>query len=120
MSDTNNDLRLVEAFKQMWGNFPDPMVLVFKDRTILAQNDAAAAQPWAAVGETCFSINPDANGKVCRGCQAPAAMRSGKPEICEGEFGGRFIRGYWIPVQGTSEVFIHGYTSLKPVLPVAS
>jgi hypothetical protein len=120
MTDSKTDPRLVEAFRQMWGSFPDPMVLLYKDRTILAQNDAAAAQPWGAVGDRCFSVNPDSNGKVCQGCQANAAMKSGRSETCEGEFKGALIRGYWIPVQGTSDVFIHGYSPLKPALPVVA
>ncbi len=122
MSDAKNDPRLVEAFQLMWGNFPDPMMLVHKDRTILAVNDACAAQ-GTATGTKCFSYNP-APGEVqngaCRLCQANKALKAGATMGCEGEFGSKRIRGYWIPLKGSNEVYVHGYSSLDQVFPVVA
>lgn len=120
MTNPKTDVRLVEAFQLMWGNFPDPMMLVHRDRTILAVNDACAAQGMG-VGKKCFSYNPDPNGvenNACRQCLANNALKAGAGIARDGDFGGQTIRGYWIPLKGSSEVFIHGYTPLKPVLPV--
>ncbi|HYG67457.1 MAG TPA: hypothetical protein VD838_07345 [Anaeromyxobacteraceae bacterium] len=123
MNDPKNDPRLVEAFQLMWGNFPDPMMLVHKDRTILAVNDACAKQ-GAAVGTKCFSYNPvpgDVEHGACKACQANKALKAGCAVACDGEFaGGQLIRGYWIPVKGSSEVYLHGYSPLKPTLPAAA
>jgi hypothetical protein len=122
MSDAKNDPRLVEAFQLMWGNHPDPMMLVHRDRTILAVNDACAAQGTVA-GRKCFSYNPDPNGvenDACRLCQANKALKAGSAMACDGAFGGQLIRGYWIPLKGSSEVYIHGYTPLKPALAVVA
>ena len=119
MNELKTDPRLAEAFHQMWGRFPEPMVLVHRDRTILAQNDAAVAQPWSAVGGKCHDANPTAQGHACQGCQANVALKQGTTIACEGELGGKRIRGYWIPVKGASDVYIHGYTTLNAALPVA-
>ena len=119
MNDPKTDHRLADAFDQMWGRFPDPMVLVYRDRTILAQNDAARAQPWGVDGGKCHEANTSAQGHACQGCQANAALKQGASVACEGELGGKRIRGYWIPVKGASDVYIHGYTTLSAALPVA-
>lgn len=122
MTHAKNDPRLVEAFQLMWGNFPDPMMLVHRDRTILSVNDACAAQGTAA-GTKCFELNPDPsaveNG-ACRSCRANDALKAGSSIACDGDYSGRLIRGYWIPLKGASDVYIHGYTPLKPALPVVS
>jgi hypothetical protein len=112
MTDSKNDPRLVEAFHLMWGNFPDPMMLVHRDRTILAVNDACAAL-GTAPGTKCFSYNPvpgDVEKGACKACQANRALKAESAITCEAEFAGKRIRGYWIPLKGSSEVYIHGYT----------
>jgi hypothetical protein len=122
MTAPKHDPRLLEAFQQMWGNFPDPMMLVHRDRTIVAVNDACATQ-GAAAGKKCFSYNPspaDVEDGACKACQANEALKSGAPRTCEGQFGGGpRIRGYWIPVKGASDFYVHGYTSLAAAPPLA-
>jgi hypothetical protein len=112
---------LADAFDQLWGRFPDPMLLVHRDRTILAQNDAARAQPWSRVGGKCYDVHPENQGRACRGCQAHAALDRGTAIACDGLEGGKRIRNYWIPVKGTRDVYVHGYATLGssplPVLP---
>lgn len=123
VNDPKNDPRLVDAFQLMWGNFPDPMMLVHRDRTILAVNDACAAQGTAA-GRKCFSYNPvpgAVENSACKACQANKALEAGSTVACEGEFGGGpRIRAYWIPLKGSSEVYVHGYTSISPALAVVA
>lgn len=120
MHDRNREAELAEAFDQMWGRFPDPMLLVSRDRTILAQNEAARAQPWSAVGGKCYDVHPAHRG-VCPGCQANAALDQGRAIACDGAEGGRRVRNYWIPVKGAQDVYVHGYATLGasalPVLP---
>ena len=121
MHEPRNDCGLTDAFDQMWGRFPDPMLLVRHDRTILAQNDAARAQPWGVVGGKCYDANPAAHGRVCQGCQANAALDRGTAIACEGAKDGKRIRDYWIPVKGARDVYVHGYATLGslplPVVP---
>jgi hypothetical protein len=118
MTNPKNDPRLVEAFQLMWGNFPDPMMLVHRDRTILAAN---SAWPAAVTGTKCFSNNPDPNNvdnNACKACQANKALKLGAAVVCDGDVGGgKRVRGYWIPLKGSSEVFLHGYASLDSASP---
>lgn len=121
MYDPKTDRGLADAFDQMWGRFPDPMLLVRRDRTILAQNDAARAQPWSVVGGKCYDVHPANQGHVCPGCQANAALNQGTAIACEGAQGRKRIRNYWIPVKGARDVYVHGYATLAslplPVVP---
>jgi hypothetical protein len=115
------DPALTAAFDQMWGRFPDPMLLVRRDRTILAQNDAAQAQPWGVVGGKCYEANPASQGHVCPGCQAHAALDQGTAIVCEGAREGKRIRDYWIPVKGARDVYVHGCATLgSSPLPIVS
>lgn len=125
MTDPKHDPRLAEAFQLMWGNFPEPMMLVHRDRTILAVNAACEKQGTSA-GTKCFSYNrvPGAvENHACKGCQANQALAAGKAISCEGDFGdGRTIRGYWVPLQGAKDVYVHGYVALAatPALAVVA
>lgn len=120
MTDPKTDPRIFDAFQLMWGTFPEPMILVHRDRTIIAQNDAAVAQGWGGIGQKCFSLNPGANGHTCQGCQANAALKQGASLTCEGDFNGKRIRGYWIPLKDSTEVYIHGYTTVGAALAVVA
>jgi hypothetical protein len=115
------DPGLVDAFDRMWGRFPDPMVLVRRDRTILAQNDAARALPWSVVGGKCYDVNLASQGRVCQGCQAHAALDQGTAIACDGALDGKRIRDYWIPVKGVCDVYVHGHATLgSSPLPIVS
>ena len=121
MHDPKTDPGLVDAFDQMWGRFPDPMLLVRRDRTILAQNDAARAQPWSVVGGKCHDVHPGNQGHPCQGCQANAALNLGTAIACDGAHDGKRVRDYWIPVKGARDVYIHGFATLgSSPLPIVS
>jgi hypothetical protein len=121
MFDPTTDPLLADAFDQMWGRFPDPMLLVHRDRTILAQNDAAKAQPWGMVGGKCYAASDAARVRICEGCQANAALNQGTAIACEGARDGKRIRDYWIPVKGARDVYVHGCATLGslplPIVP---
>jgi hypothetical protein len=115
-------VQILEAFQLMWGNFPDPVILVHRDRTILAVNDASAAQ-GTAPGVKCFSYNPvpsDVEGGVCKGCQADRALQTGTAISCSCRSAAARGHGYWIPLKGSREVYVHGFTSGSSALPVLS
>jgi hypothetical protein len=121
MHDSKTHPGLIDAFHQMWGRFPDPMVLVRRDRTIVAQNDAARAKPWSVVGGKCFDVHPANRGRVCPGCQAEAALDQGTAIAFDGTSGGNRIRDYWIPVKGARDVYVHGSATLgSSPLPIVS
>jgi hypothetical protein len=96
------------------------MWLVQRDRTILAVNEVSAAQGTMA-GRKCFSYNPDPSDVedgACKGCQAGKALSSRTAIFCDCKLGGKRTRGYWIPLKGTDDVYLHGYTPLGSDLPV--
>jgi hypothetical protein len=118
MTDPKTEAAAVEAFRLTWENFPEPMILVRRDRTVLARNAATMAHCTlnsVSVGEKCFKANALEGKDTCRACRANDALRQQKAIACEGDMGGQRIRGYWIPLAGSSELFIHGYTSLAPL-----
>jgi hypothetical protein len=120
MTESQTLARIAEAFELMWGNFPDPTLLVQRDRTILAVNDAAARQGMEP-GRKCFSYNPDPrdveNG-ACKGCQADQALDMGTAITCSCRLAGKRSDGYWIPLKGSREVYVHGVSPRNPALPV--
>lgn len=42
------DERILEAFHMMWDNFPGPVRLIHKSKTILAVNEAARSKGFEA------------------------------------------------------------------------
>lgn len=58
------------------------------------------------------------NGHTCQGCQANAALKQGTSVTFEGDYNGKRIRGYWIPLKDSTEVYVHGYTTVGAALAV--
>ena len=96
----------LDAFQQMWGRFPEPVMLVHKSRTILAVNELAKKLGIAS-GIKCFSRNKEEPGITdhCRRCQADVALRTGEAvmdkEIVEG------VELFWVPLKGVPDVYLH-------------
>lgn len=97
------DSNIVEAFHLMWGNFPEPVMLVNKRRDILAVNKVCSKAGGVA-GIKCTSIGtPDQH----KGCLANRALSSQQATYCKSEGHGKMVIGYWIPVDGFPEIFVH-------------
>lgn len=101
-----SDEQLFSAFQTMWGPFPEPVMLVRKDRTILAVNDLAR-EVGIPVGAKCFSLNPEAGGDHCRRCRANEALRDGHAVSCEEDQNGQRVIGYWMPLAEHPEIYVH-------------
>lgn len=97
------DANVIEAFHLMWGKFPEPVMLVHKKRDILAVNETCSKVGGVA-GIKCTSIGTPEQHK---GCRANQALASQKATYCKSETQGRTIIGYWIPVEGYPEIYIH-------------
>ena len=98
---------VIEAFNLMWGPFPEPVMLIQKDRTILAVNQAAQAYKFTA-GSKCSSLNPEnAPDTRCKHCKALVALHKGQPVSAYSERGGKHMKGYWMPLQGVEDVYVH-------------
>ena len=68
------DQKILEAFQLMWGPFPEPVMLVHKDRTILAVNDLCRSI-GTPIGIKCFSLNMEGGKTTCKRCKANMALR---------------------------------------------
>lgn len=97
---------VLESFEKMWGLFPAPVLLIHANREILAVNECAK-ETGIPAGVKCHSLYP--SDKPCPGCLANKAL---KDEAAVRRCGmdkrsGKFLDGYWIPVQGEKDIYVH-------------
>ncbi len=98
--------RTLEAFAKMWGLFPAPVLLIHASREILAVNECAKGLGIPA-GIKCHSLYPSET--PCPGCLAnKALMDNAAVRRCAlDKSSGKFLDGYWIPVQGEKDIYVH-------------
>ena len=93
------DENVLKAFELMWGNFPEPVMLVHKNHDILGINKAAE-QAGLQTGIKCSSIGrPEAH----RGCLAAEALAAQKAAYAKNDN----VIAYWIPVTDNPDIYIH-------------
>lgn len=92
-------------FHLFWDNFPFPVMLVRKDRTILEANKPGQ-EIGCPVGTKCVDIG---EMKHHAGCRANKALREGTGvrEVSYVEHMGQVVDGYWIPLAGVEDVYVH-------------
>ena len=92
-------------FHLFWDNFPFPVMLVHRDRTIVAVNSSAEAIGYP-VGIRCCDMGEK---KFHAGCRANMALReqAGVREVAYYEHLGQVIDGYWIPLSGVADLYVH-------------
>jgi len=99
--------RILDAFQTMWGPFPEPVMLIQKDRTILAVNDLGR-QFGIPAGVKCHSLNKDHGPDgSCRRCKANLALRTGETVCTEELYGETKVIGYWMPLAEAPEIYVH-------------
>ena len=94
---------IISIFHTMWGSFPEPVILILKNREILAVNKAAQTS-GAEVGMKCSAMRPTERHQ---GCKANDAFETGKAayhRVRHGEFD---VYMFWLPVEGYPEYVIH-------------
>jgi hypothetical protein len=97
---------ILDAFQTMWGPFPEPVMLIRKDRTILAVNDLGRSL-GIPEGARCFSLNPEAGDSCCKRCKANEALREQHAVCSEETQNGTRIIGYWMPLKEQKDVYVH-------------
>jgi len=95
--------KVIEAFHLMWGNFPEPVMLVHKNRDILAVNKSCSNAGGVAGRKCSDNGSPEQH----KGCLANQALATQQAKYTKHKAGEREIIGYWIPVTGYSEIFVH-------------
>jgi hypothetical protein len=97
---------IIKAFHLMWDMFPSVVLLLRKDRTILACNRAAKDR-GVLLGTKCYQLTGgDGIHKVCLG---NAALEEGIGKRSVGYYGPskRFVDSYWLPISGEKDLFVH-------------
>ncbi len=92
-------------FHLFWDNFPFPVMLVHKDRTILDRNHAAEAV-GCAPGTRCIDRGPK---EAHKGCLANYALReqTSKRKVEYVDLAGAVMDCYWIPLSQSEDIFLH-------------
>lgn len=96
--------KIIESFHMMWDNFPEPVLLIQKNRQIYAVNQKAAG----------FGLNTQMrcidNGTLeqHKGCLCNRAADE-KRTVCVtyDASNGSKAYGYWMPVAGAEEYILH-------------
>lgn len=105
MSTIEIDAEIRRNFHLFWDNFPSPVMLVHKDRTILEANKAGQSL-GCPVGTRCVDMG---ERKHHAGCRANAALReqAGVREVGCIEHLGVVMDSYWVPLNGSDDLFVH-------------
>jgi len=97
--------KVLEAFELMWGPFPERVMLVQKNRTIVAVNESARAA-GAEVGIKCFTLNPtNLTGEHCKHCKANLALHERRAVVSHED--DNKVLAYWIPLNDVEEMYVH-------------
>jgi hypothetical protein len=94
---------LEKAFHLMWGKFPEAVQLTYKDREVVALNEASL-KLGRSTGTKCSSRGAPEDH---RGCLANQAMSTQQAVFRKMVFKGKEIITYWLPIEGYPDYFIH-------------
>lgn len=98
-----HDQTLIESFHLMWGNFPEPVMLIHKNREIIAVN-ALCTSIGRTPGSRCIEQGAL---EAHAGCLANEALQQQKATYKKIVHGEKNIISYWLPIEGFPEYFIH-------------
>lgn len=94
---------VLSAFHLMWDAFPDPVVLIHKNREIVAANPVAISN-GRHVGLQCVKLfTPQAH----RGCKANSALMNQRAESLRKRTDQGELLLYWLPIAGNPDYLVH-------------
>lgn len=98
--------KVVDAFHLMWGKFPEPVMLIHKNRDILAVNEEAK-RLGRTPGMKCSQLGPPESHRICQANQALNDQQAKfiKYEKLDGS--GKELIGVWVPLSDGSDVYVH-------------
>lgn len=101
---------LSRNFHLFWDNFPSPVMLVYKDRTILDRNKPAEAMGCLPGTRCSDSGKKEDHGK----CLANQALQeqTAKRIVAYSDSLGMVVDGYWIPLAGEKDIYLHFFTDI--------
>ena len=105
MEQTEITKELSSNFHLFWDNFPFPVMLVRKDRTIVDLNKAGQAL-GCTPGSRCADIGKKEDHKGCLANQA-LLEQSAKRVVAYQESYGMVLDSYWVPLAGAEDLYLH-------------
>ncbi len=110
MSKTEVSEEILRNFHLFWDNFPFPVMLVYKDRTIIDHNTAGNKVGYIP-GSRCSDIGSKEDHK---GCQANHALREQTAKRVVGYVAPAeaVFDSYWIPLAGSEDFYLHFFTDI--------
>jgi hypothetical protein len=101
----DNNEAIIKSFEQMWGDYPELVLLLDKKHVIVAVNKVGE-ELGIISGINCFTLNK--TDRMCKGCKAPLMHKEGKAQrqVSYNEKLG-IVDGYWVPVHGVEGFYIH-------------
>ncbi|MBJ6798584.1 hypothetical protein [Geomonas propionica] len=105
MSQIEVSEEILRNFHLFWENYPAPVMLIHKDRTILAVNRAAQTVGYPT-GLRCVDLGEK---KHHAGCRANVALRDkiGVRDTAWYDFCSAVLDAYWIPLAGAEDFYVH-------------
>ncbi|MEE8399235.1 MAG: hypothetical protein V3S89_09535 [Desulfobacterales bacterium] len=99
------------AFTMMWDAFPSMVMLLKKDRTIVAANKMAR-DLGVKPGIKCYELS--ASTGIHQGCLGTPAVEEGvaKRLVSYIDAMKQVLDSYWVPVQGEKDLYIHFATDI--------
>ena len=97
------DQKVIEAINLMRAAFPEPVMLIHKNRDILAANEAYI-KIGGPVGVKCSSLG---DKEMHKGCLANQALESKRPAFVKYEVNGKKAVAFWLPVVNYPDIYIH-------------
>ena len=96
---------VLKAFHLMWNSFPSSALLVARNRTVQACNQAAI-EKGLAVGMKCFQLSSDG---VHKHCKANAALSEGVGQrtVVYAPATNKVNNSFWLPIAGEKDLFVH-------------
>ena len=110
MNHTEISEEILRNFHLFWDNFPFPVMLVHKDRTIIDRNKAGESAGYIP-GSRCADIG---NKEDHKGCLANLALREQTAKRVVGyvEPAKAVFDSYWIPLAGSEDIYLHFFTDI--------
>lgn len=102
------DEKVLDSFHMLWDNFPSPVRLIHKNRTVIAINEAAKNAGWKA-GVPCYSIGNPESHKACRANEALSTSQGEMLYMADGRI------KFWIPVKNYRDVYVHFVVTISAI-----
>ncbi|WP_029917473.1 hypothetical protein [Pelobacter seleniigenes] len=112
MDHTQISQDIIKHFHLYWDNFTAPVILVHKDRTVIAVNKAA--EPMGCIpGTRCSDRGPK---EAHQNCLANFALKGNRTErsVEYVNMVGMVLDTYWIPLAGEPDLYIHFGIDITP------